>query len=316
MHLVPGAEEETALPPPVDSIEENERIAAFWQVYVLDKTWSIAAHSRSGLLVEDGSPRMTVDTPWPLAIESFAEGNVPPWYGSVGGTIQRFLTDTESAGVDSGLSVLASRAQAAALLDRASWLSSTYSSDPSILQTNQFAFEAFDTRIEKFILSLPSLTSLKDAPPYMQPTPEVVRSLVVTHCVARLAAAQLHSPWVNETIKSSAKCLSACKAIIAAVGVMPQESLRCVDPFLIVLLTFAAHMIIGELVHRAKGTSLYQGPYPLTSCVNPVYLTRALDEAVTLIGAMNRGSKFTEMQLEAIQKLRAAVPVSGLELIR
>ncbi len=146
----------------------------------------------------------------------------------------------------------------------------------------------------------------------MQPTPEVVRSLVVTHCVARLAAAQLHSPWVNETIKSSAKCLSACKAIIAAVGVMPQESLRCVDPFLIVspfflfecchqltiafvqvLLTFAAHMIIGELVHRAKGTSLYQGPYPLTSCVNPVYLTRALDEAVTLIGAMNRGSKFT-----------------------
>lgn len=73
MHLVPGAEEETTLPPPVDSIEENERIAAFWQVYVLDKTWSVAAHSGSGLLAEDGSPRMTVDTPWPLAIESFAE---------------------------------------------------------------------------------------------------------------------------------------------------------------------------------------------------------------------------------------------------
>lgn len=72
MHLVPAADMEMSLPPAVDRIEEGERICAFWQVYILDKTWS-AVLGRPSLLVENGTVSSSVDTPWPLATEQYVE---------------------------------------------------------------------------------------------------------------------------------------------------------------------------------------------------------------------------------------------------
>lgn len=51
------------LPAPVDAIEEGERVAAFWTVFVLDKGWSVALGSPSYIHEEDGAQ---IDTPWPL----------------------------------------------------------------------------------------------------------------------------------------------------------------------------------------------------------------------------------------------------------
>lgn len=75
LQLVPAAKLATQLPSPADLIEEGERISAFWQVYVLDKTWSHFSGMPS-LLAPDGSPSTRIDTPWPLAMEHYAEVRV------------------------------------------------------------------------------------------------------------------------------------------------------------------------------------------------------------------------------------------------
>lgn len=72
IHLVPTAETELSLSPSVDRIEEGERICGFWEVYILDKTWS-AVLCRPSLLVESASAASTVDTPWPLTTEQYVE---------------------------------------------------------------------------------------------------------------------------------------------------------------------------------------------------------------------------------------------------
>lgn len=52
---------------PRDDIEYAERVAAFWQVFLVDRAWSVA----SGLpaaLPDDDSPRAQIETAWPQAI--------------------------------------------------------------------------------------------------------------------------------------------------------------------------------------------------------------------------------------------------------
>ena len=64
-------------PYPADSVEEGERIYAFWWVYILDKSWSAALNVES-LLLEDGSPstrRLTVDSTMSASETSEASGS-------------------------------------------------------------------------------------------------------------------------------------------------------------------------------------------------------------------------------------------------
>lgn len=71
-HLVGVGVAHTAMPPPADLIEEGERTHAFWHVYILDKIWASLLGCPS-LLVEDGSPATEIDTPWPLALDQYAD---------------------------------------------------------------------------------------------------------------------------------------------------------------------------------------------------------------------------------------------------
>lgn len=55
------------LPAPRDMVEYAERVAAFWQVFLVDRAWSVA----SGLpaaLPDDDSPRAVIETALPMAI--------------------------------------------------------------------------------------------------------------------------------------------------------------------------------------------------------------------------------------------------------
>jgi hypothetical protein len=52
---------------PRDTVEYAERVATFWQVFLVDRAWSVA----SGLpaaLPDDDSPRGLIETTWPKAI--------------------------------------------------------------------------------------------------------------------------------------------------------------------------------------------------------------------------------------------------------
>lgn len=53
------------LAPPQDTIEEGERIHAFWAIFILDKCWSVALGSPSHF-TDSEALGTRIDTPWPL----------------------------------------------------------------------------------------------------------------------------------------------------------------------------------------------------------------------------------------------------------
>ena len=56
------------LPAPRDSTEYSERVAAFWQVFSVDRAWSVASGLPAALPDDDNSPRARVETTWPSSI--------------------------------------------------------------------------------------------------------------------------------------------------------------------------------------------------------------------------------------------------------
>jgi hypothetical protein len=58
------------LEPAKDAIEQGERILTFWQVYDLDRCWSVALH-RPAMLPDSKHPKTTITTPWPQRMEEY-----------------------------------------------------------------------------------------------------------------------------------------------------------------------------------------------------------------------------------------------------
>ena len=58
------------LEPAKDTIEQGERILTFWQVYVLDRCWSVALQ-RPCVLPDATHPQTVITTPWPQAMEEY-----------------------------------------------------------------------------------------------------------------------------------------------------------------------------------------------------------------------------------------------------
>lgn len=60
------------LPPPTDSIDEAERIYAWWTTFVLDKSWVVAL-AAPAMISETQEPSTVIDTPWPLSMEQYTQ---------------------------------------------------------------------------------------------------------------------------------------------------------------------------------------------------------------------------------------------------
>ena len=65
------------LPPPTDGVEEGERICAFWSVFTLDRSWSVA----QGTAPNDVFNGVRIDTPWPAEMTVYEEvGSTSPYW--------------------------------------------------------------------------------------------------------------------------------------------------------------------------------------------------------------------------------------------
>lgn len=59
------------LDPPKDAIEQGERILTFWQVFILDRCWSVVLHKP--VIIPDGSDGYpSIIMPWPQNMEEYA----------------------------------------------------------------------------------------------------------------------------------------------------------------------------------------------------------------------------------------------------
>lgn len=67
------------LEPPVDALEQGERIRTFWQVYDLDRCWSVVL-GRPSIIPDSKHPRSTITTPWPQRMEEYEAVSTSPLF--------------------------------------------------------------------------------------------------------------------------------------------------------------------------------------------------------------------------------------------
>ncbi|TFY62486.1 hypothetical protein EVJ58_g3831 [Rhodofomes roseus] len=79
------------LAPPVDAIDEGQRINAFWMTFILDRNWSLAL-GRTPVLTDDEPRGTEIDTPWPRCIETYEIDPLPEGVRNLR-TVQTFLYD-------------------------------------------------------------------------------------------------------------------------------------------------------------------------------------------------------------------------------
>jgi hypothetical protein len=69
-NLCVGPTDALKLPPTKDALQEGERILAFWQVYNLDRCWSVIL--RKPISIVDGrDPLTTISLPWPQQMADY-----------------------------------------------------------------------------------------------------------------------------------------------------------------------------------------------------------------------------------------------------
>ncbi|KAL1684803.1 hypothetical protein GGG16DRAFT_67619 [Schizophyllum commune] len=165
------------IPPPRDANEHRDRVAAFWQVFMVDRCWSVT----NGLPVAlpDGeSDQIRIKTPWPKAP---GENSPVDWLGA--GPINTLFLD-DGTFDEPTAHIPALRAKSAALYERAARLASRPQHGDSWLESQVVA-----NAVQRFITILPPFSSYEAWPPT---PPYVDVELLVVHSMAQVACIHAH----------------------------------------------------------------------------------------------------------------------------
>ncbi|GLB35522.1 hypothetical protein LshimejAT787_0210870 [Lyophyllum shimeji] len=133
--------------PPRDARELSDRIFAFWQVFMIDRCWSVA----NGLplaLPDKNTPQCRILTRWPSALGHWPDDGFQP-------PIQSFFDGLDTLGASEQF-MPALKAKAAALYELTS-RSKTFGSDP-----NDWAYCFAEAAVQRFSSTIPSLTFDRD----------------------------------------------------------------------------------------------------------------------------------------------------------
>ncbi|KIJ64869.1 hypothetical protein HYDPIDRAFT_28223 [Hydnomerulius pinastri MD-312] len=182
------------LPPPTDSIEEKERVDAFWTVYSLDRCLGA---------IHNGPPAtsnaITITVPWPStdwATEGQNDFMQPSASAAPVNTVLQFLNGQEnSSQIDSALGL---QAKASALLSEAASVAVSFTTH---------------NLIQRFCASLPHSSSISIPPGTLQPNS---RQAILTIALAALAQITLHRPLAPTHEPSNNRCVEAALLAVSA----------------------------------------------------------------------------------------------------
>ncbi|CAL1703325.1 unnamed protein product [Somion occarium] len=171
------------LAPPKDAIESEERITAFWQVFMVDRAWSVAT-GLPAALPDDDHPQAQIETVWPAPPDdSISSG---------GGTLPRF---------DPVNPYPTLRAKAVALFER------TFRMASASVKGNLYWAEhrGLDMSLFQFAASLPpmGLTACLGIIPLDE------LDLLTVHTLIHVSTIHLHRDLSDSTPSSYEKCVVA-----------------------------------------------------------------------------------------------------------
>ncbi|KAI0692217.1 hypothetical protein BC835DRAFT_82085 [Cytidiella melzeri] len=210
---------------PRDAVEYAERVATFWQVFLVDRAWSVA----SGLpaaLPDDDSPRALIETTFPTSINDASVRNCQPKLGK-----RRSLLLQYTGGIDPSLGrdiekLLPSlRARSVALFERTYRFSSrTFQTDGAYLEDHR----QLGLFLSQFTANLPPLSSLmcKD-----HLSAEDV-SLLSIHTLTNAAIIHLHRDFLEHHPLSYQMCTLAAHSITKSIRELNDTDYEYLNPIL------------------------------------------------------------------------------------
>ncbi|KAH9932465.1 uncharacterized protein B0H18DRAFT_25848 [Fomitopsis serialis] len=228
------------LEPAKDTIERGERILTFWQVYNLDRCWSVALQ-RPSTIPDSDHPWTCISTPWPQSMDEYACGDID--VGNASPTVQGFfMHQAQTSNMVSGFSTAALRAKASALFEAANRLSSSWSSQ--VPSSNAFMdnFRVLEHTITRFASTLLPLHQLGAA------LPEDKYTLIMVHSLAHAAMVRLHFPFMENDAISREKCLRSARGMILVSKHIVDMDFEFLDPLIGPCWSSAAKVLESELL--------------------------------------------------------------------
>ncbi|KIK67309.1 hypothetical protein GYMLUDRAFT_864514 [Collybiopsis luxurians FD-317 M1] len=234
------------LPPPRDSVEQGERIDAFWAALFFYKLLSVQAHtsSRVSVIVDE-----MVDTPFSLEMSAYESGSVPANPRGIL-TLKSFL---DAPGRDPPQSTLESIVKAASLYERARYFGVEWQSvlwDPE----EDTQFRKFEQQLINFIQSFPHLSQFVG--PYTN------FAWLSASTLLQLAVIYLHSS--RKHVDSNQKCLDAAHAAANMItNFKNAQSIPLVNPTMGHLWFTVCETLIGGIreMYQLSGGNVVHGSY-------------------------------------------------------
>ncbi|KAJ7113082.1 hypothetical protein C8R44DRAFT_984901 [Mycena epipterygia] len=232
VHMIRSANSPSSgpLPPPRDAVEEGERIHACWIVLVMDKTWAVVLGENH---LDQQTQNYEIDMPWPLEMDDYERGRSSP--------TARYNGVPTS---DTGMSTVAMLAKAALLWQRAEhhtrdWNPEMQQNQPSAFQNSFFSLGCL---IDTFRAALVLPNQLAN------PTPAMMRAIVVAHSIAHMAAIKLYNTGpMHADPNARRKCVAAARAILNTIVFIPLQHFAYINPVMGTVWLGACQVLMDEI---------------------------------------------------------------------
>jgi hypothetical protein len=201
-------------------IREGERILAFWQVYNLDRCWSVILRKPFSIPDKPNCARFDIMCPWPQDIKDYENGHVDG-LSSVS-EIRAFLSGSVSP---SSFSVPSLRVKASALFAKAEQLSASWNCNS---KTARFTDEmqSLEHTIALFLSTLIPINQLDTV------LPEERHTLILTHTLAHCAMIYLHRPFALDNPISFEKSSQAARASVTVIAHLTERDYTFLEPII------------------------------------------------------------------------------------
>ncbi|KAF7329392.1 hypothetical protein MKEN_00200800 [Mycena kentingensis (nom. inval.)] len=268
-----------SLPHPADTLEEGERIRAFWALAALQVHLCVALPGpASAFCVLENAAE--IDTPWPLGLADYAAGALHPHYRGEGTVRHLMSEDTFPPGVPTSVLL----AKASVLMFRAIRVAGTANSPPQ-------ARTHLETRIAQFWQSLPPTSTA-----YYAADSNAARSLAFVHVLIAGAAMRLYSSSPQAQAESG-KCVLAARSVLQILtssntnaGVGAGGDSATVHPVVGSVAAAACKVLIAEL-RGGGGGHAQRDAY-----------TRELNAGMAAMQGLAAESPFVDYQLQKVKR--------------
>jgi len=222
------------LKPTMSDVRDGERILAFWQVYNLDRCWSVVLR-KPCIIPDKPDSRQSIFCPWPQDIKDYENGHVDTTQSLP--TIRSFLSGSVSP---TGFSVPALRAKASALFASADYLASKWTSSSKSTSFNE-DMQTLEHTITLFLSTLIPIDQLDAV------LPEERHSLIMAHTLAHSATIYLHRSFAMDDAMSFDKSSRASRACISVIKHISERDFAFLEPIIGPCWWSVADIVIRDL---------------------------------------------------------------------